>query len=83
MLAAVTQLKRKGAINYVGVDAGMNALIRPALYNAYHEVVNLSRCGGVARPATLEPHPPWRAAVCKVPSYVRFMSGERCVGVST
>lgn len=43
LLATVTQLKQKGEINYVGVDAGMNTLIRPALYGAYHEIVNLSR----------------------------------------
>ncbi|HMB57964.1 MAG TPA: bifunctional aspartate kinase/diaminopimelate decarboxylase, partial [Arenimonas sp.] len=27
----------------IGVDAGMNALMRPALYNAWHEIVNLTR----------------------------------------
>jgi diaminopimelate decarboxylase/aspartate kinase len=43
LLARVTQLKRKGAVRYVGVDAGMNALIRPALYEAWHEIVNLTR----------------------------------------
>jgi len=29
----------------VGVTTGMNSLIRPALYGAYHEIVNLSRLG--------------------------------------
>ncbi len=43
LLARVTQLKRKGEVRYVGVDAGMNSLIRPALYEAYHEIVNLTR----------------------------------------
>jgi bifunctional diaminopimelate decarboxylase / aspartate kinase len=43
LLARVTQLKRKGEVRYVGVDTGMNSLIRPALYEAYHEIVNLSR----------------------------------------
>jgi diaminopimelate decarboxylase/aspartate kinase len=43
LLCRVTQLKRKGDVRYVGVDAGMNSLIRPALYEAYHEIVNLSR----------------------------------------
>ncbi len=43
LLARVTQLKRKGTMRYVGVDAGMNSLIRPALYEAHHEIVNLSR----------------------------------------
>jgi diaminopimelate decarboxylase/aspartate kinase len=43
LLARVTQLKRKGSVHYVGIDAGMNSLIRPALYEAWHEIVNLSR----------------------------------------
>ncbi len=43
LLARVTQLKSKGDLRYIGVDAGMNSLIRPALYGAYHEIVNLSR----------------------------------------
>jgi diaminopimelate decarboxylase/aspartate kinase len=43
LLVRVTQLKRKGSVRYVGVDAGMNSLIRPALYEAWHEIVNLSR----------------------------------------
>ena len=43
LLARVTQLKRKGQYNYLGVSTGMNSLIRPALYGAYHEIVNLSR----------------------------------------
>ena len=45
ILARCTQLKRKGGVRYVGIDAGMNTLIRPALYEAYHEIVNLSRFG--------------------------------------
>jgi diaminopimelate decarboxylase/aspartate kinase len=43
LLARVTQAKRKGAVRYVGIDAGMNSLIRPALYEAWHEIVNLTR----------------------------------------
>jgi bifunctional diaminopimelate decarboxylase / aspartate kinase len=43
LLARVTQLKQKGAQGYIGVATGMNALIRPALYGAFHEIVNLSR----------------------------------------
>jgi len=45
LLAHVTQLKGKGEKRYVGVSTGMNALIRPSLYGAYHEIVNLSRYG--------------------------------------
>lgn len=43
LLTRVTQVKKKGEQTFVGVDAGMNSLIRPALYGAYHTIVNLSR----------------------------------------
>jgi diaminopimelate decarboxylase/aspartate kinase len=45
LLATVTQVKQKDEYFYVGVDTGMNSLIRPALYEAWHEIVNLSRLG--------------------------------------
>ncbi len=50
LLARVTQLKAKGDSIYVGVATGMNSLIRPALYGAYHEIVNLTR---IDEPATV------------------------------
>jgi len=43
LLSRVTQLKGKGAVQYVGIETGMNSLIRPALYGAFHEIQNLSR----------------------------------------
>ncbi len=43
LLARVTQTKGKGSRRYVGVATGMNSLIRPALYDARHEIVNLTR----------------------------------------
>ncbi|WP_027079320.1 bifunctional aspartate kinase/diaminopimelate decarboxylase [Luteimonas mephitis] len=43
LLAHVTQVVEKQGIRRVGVDAGMNALMRPALYEAYHGIHNLSR----------------------------------------
>jgi diaminopimelate decarboxylase/aspartate kinase len=49
LLARVTQLKSKGDVRYVGVATGMNSLIRPALYGAYHEIANLTR---LLEPAT-------------------------------
>ena len=49
LLARVTQLKHKGEHGYLGVATGMNALIRPALYGAFHEIQNLSR---LSDPAT-------------------------------
>lgn len=44
LLTSVTQLKSKGSIQYIGVNAGMNALIRPALYGSWHNIVNLTNC---------------------------------------
>ena len=49
LLARVTQVKGKSGARYVGVETGMNSLIRPALYGSYHEVHNLSR---LEEPAT-------------------------------
>ena len=43
LLARVTQIKGKGTRMYVGVETGMNSLIRPALYGAHHRIVNLSK----------------------------------------
>ena len=49
LLARVTQVKDKHGVRFVGIEAGMNALLRPALYDAVHPIVNLSRLG---QPAT-------------------------------
>lgn len=43
ILAKVTQCKEKGKVRFVGIETGMNSLLRPALYGSYHEIVNLSR----------------------------------------
>ncbi len=48
LLTHVTQVKGKGDMRYIGVGTGMNSLIRPALYGAYHEIVNLSRVDAAA-----------------------------------
>jgi diaminopimelate decarboxylase/aspartate kinase len=45
LLCSVTQVSDKLGLRRVGVDAGMNALLRPALYEAWHEIVNLTRFG--------------------------------------
>ncbi|UBB26107.1 bifunctional aspartate kinase/diaminopimelate decarboxylase [Pseudoxanthomonas japonensis] len=45
LLTHVTQVVEKQGVRRVGADAGMNALIRPALYDAWHDVANLSRLG--------------------------------------
>lgn len=43
ILAKVTQRKEKGKVRFVGIETGMNSLIRPMLYGAYHEIVNLTK----------------------------------------
>ncbi len=51
LLLTVTQVVEKDGIRRIGLDGGMNALLRPALYDAWHDIVNLSRldeaCDGV------------------------------------
>jgi diaminopimelate decarboxylase/aspartate kinase len=49
LLARVNQTKGKGEVRYVGIATGMNSLIRPALYGAWHEIVNLSRLDEAGR----------------------------------
>jgi diaminopimelate decarboxylase len=41
LAARVVYLKRKARKNFVILDAGMNDLIRPALYGAYHRILPL------------------------------------------
>ncbi len=43
LLVRVTQVVEKDGVRRVGVDGGMNALIRPAMYDAFHGIHNLSR----------------------------------------
>jgi bifunctional diaminopimelate decarboxylase / aspartate kinase len=44
----VTQIKGKGSRQFLGLSTGMNSLIRPALYDAHHEIINLTRWGQAA-----------------------------------
>ncbi|HWA87848.1 MAG TPA: diaminopimelate decarboxylase [Opitutus sp.] len=43
LLARVEHLKRGASKNFLIVDAAMNDLIRPAMYESYHEIVPLHR----------------------------------------
>ena len=45
LLTHATQVVDKDGVRRVGLDAGMNTLIRPALYDAWHGIANLSRLG--------------------------------------
>ncbi|MEN9404163.1 MAG: Diaminopimelate decarboxylase [Verrucomicrobiota bacterium] len=49
LLARVEYLKRGANKNFLVVDAAMNDLVRPAMYEAYHEILPLQR--DTARPA--------------------------------
>ncbi len=43
LLLQVTQVVEKDGVRRVGLDGGMNALLRPALYEAFHGIANLTR----------------------------------------
>jgi diaminopimelate decarboxylase len=51
LLTRVEYVKRTGKKNFVIVDAAMNDLIRPAFYEAYHEIVPLTRKTGQLTPS--------------------------------
>jgi diaminopimelate decarboxylase len=46
LVTKVEYVKRTGKKNFVIVDAAMNDLIRPAFYDAYHEIVPLKKKSG-------------------------------------
>jgi len=49
LLTTVLNVKRNGEKTFVIADAGMNDLIRPALYQAHHEIVPLKQAAGSHR----------------------------------
>jgi diaminopimelate decarboxylase len=49
LVARVLQVKRNGSKTFVVTDAAMNDLIRPALYQSYHEIVPVKPRSGRAR----------------------------------
>jgi len=53
LLVNVNVIKPTPATTFVGVDSGLNHLIRPMMYDAYHEVVNISRLQGPDRIYTI------------------------------
>jgi diaminopimelate decarboxylase len=52
LVARVLQVKRNGKKTFVITDAAMNDLIRPALYQAHHDIVPVRRRAG--RPRTVD-----------------------------
>ena len=53
LLAKVNVVKPTPASTFVGVDTGLNHLIRPMMYDAYHGVVNISKLEGPERIYTI------------------------------
>jgi diaminopimelate decarboxylase len=54
LLAKVVDVKQfPGAKKFIVLDAGMNELMRPALYNAYHRIEPLVRRDGPAAPVDI------------------------------
>lgn len=46
LLGEVTTIKEKGDTTFVGLNTGFHHLIRPAMYDAYHHVANVSNPDG-------------------------------------
>ncbi|HET7841260.1 MAG TPA: diaminopimelate decarboxylase [Terriglobia bacterium] len=46
LLARVLYVKRRATKSFIVVDAGMNDLMRPALYGSYHEILPVEKRGG-------------------------------------
>lgn len=53
LLVKTNVVKSTPASTFVGVDSGLNHLIRPMMYDAYHGVVNISRLEGPERVYTI------------------------------
>jgi diaminopimelate decarboxylase len=45
-ISRVNVLKETPLINFAGVDTGLNHLIRPMFYDAYHKIINISNPAG-------------------------------------
>ncbi len=43
LLSTVTSIKDQGTKKFLGTDTGFNHLLRPALYDSYHEIINLNK----------------------------------------
>ncbi|HEY9489834.1 MAG TPA: diaminopimelate decarboxylase [Chryseosolibacter sp.] len=49
LLARVNVVKPTPSLTFVGVDSGLNHLLRPMMYDAYHDIVNISNPGGTQK----------------------------------
>ncbi len=46
LIATTNVVKETPTITFIGVDTGLNHLIRPMMYDAYHEIINGSNTSG-------------------------------------
>ena len=53
LLATVTVLKDTGSIVFAAVNSGLNHLIRPMMYDAYHHIENISNSEGQPKTYTV------------------------------
>jgi len=53
LLVRTNVIKTTPATVFAGVDSGMNHLIRPAMYDSYHEMINVSNPEGIKRVYTV------------------------------
>jgi diaminopimelate decarboxylase len=53
LLVRANVIKTTPATVFVGVDSGLNHLIRPMMYDAYHEIENISNIDGTRRVYTV------------------------------
>lgn len=53
LLATATVVKKTPALTFVALDTGLNHLIRPMMYDAWHEIVNVSNPGGPQQQYTI------------------------------
>ncbi|MEM8486598.1 MAG: diaminopimelate decarboxylase [Bacteroidota bacterium] len=50
LLVTANTVKEANNKTFAGTDSGMNQLVRPSVYGAYHEIYNLSNADGFRRP---------------------------------
>lgn len=53
LLVRTNVIKKTPKVTFVGVDSGLNHLIRPMMYDAYHAIENLSNPQGDLQPYTV------------------------------
>ncbi|HWA35454.1 MAG TPA: diaminopimelate decarboxylase [Cyclobacteriaceae bacterium] len=53
LLVKTTVVKPTPTVTFVGVNSGLNHLIRPMMYDAYHNIINVSNPGGAPKTYTV------------------------------